>query len=253
MSNNSDGSIAKGSFAGLAILRAAFLSTSNEDTAEQALAQHLNSNESLLHPPLRVKSQQSTEQDSYYGSQGRLVITSERILYWCDTESDGTTADLVVPSECIDLHALSSSMDDENDQAALTVTNLYLQLQSDRDRSDPDFIEWTLVPICDSSEATTAALHALFEALSKLISLHPIDPNLEMDDGGDSDDMVFAPSLVETEATSDERGAMLDHLDSILVVPPDLQHPSDGVEGQFDDADEGSSDDADDDEVDAML
>jgi hypothetical protein len=170
---------------------------------------------------------------------------------------------MIVPAECIDLHAISSSASDEREETeepGEPRTSLYLQIRSESEGSNGgDLIEWTLLPHGiahpEDHERTT---QALFDSLSELISLHPIDPNDDTDDEG-GDEMIVAPPgrYCDAEATPEERQAMLERLDRILTVPPELEGP-DAVEGQFDNAedddDEGRFDDAEDeDDVDELL
>eukprot|EP00550_Attheya_septentrionalis_P000756 CAMPEP_0198288262 /NCGR_PEP_ID=MMETSP1449-20131203/6826_1 /TAXON_ID=420275 /ORGANISM="Attheya septentrionalis, Strain CCMP2084" /LENGTH=362 /DNA_ID=CAMNT_0043986375 /DNA_START=46 /DNA_END=1134 /DNA_ORIENTATION=+ len=120
----------------------------------------------------------------------------------------------------------------------------------------------------DSKENTTnnqELCQALFEALSKLASLNPVDHDTFGGGGGGSmfgmmmgmmgdnnnDELVTAWDEPEddsaaADATETEREAMLDRLDHLLVVPPEYELP-DSVEGQFDDADDDDDDDDDDD------
>jgi hypothetical protein len=260
MSNRNENSIRRREDADLSVLRAAFQSRSPE-AAYTALQQFLGQpDERILHQTILVTSrQQTTDDDSASADQivcqGRFVVTNERVIFWSDNNADG---DLVVPAECIDLHALScgDSNDDTTEQEE-SRTSLYLQIRSDSDRLDSDLIEWTVLPQEQATDDHQAATQALFDALSELISLHPIDPNGDMDDEGEDEMIVAPPSRYDDrEATLEERQAMLERLDRLLVIPAELDD-SEAVEGQFDDAeadeDEGQFDDADDDDIDALL
>ena len=126
-----------------------------------------------------------------------------------------------------------------------------------------------LSEVVADKEQHSNACQRLFEALTKLASLNPMD---DSDGGGgglfnmlslmagmgegmvnaygdsDDDDMVIrlggsSNNIVEDDASSqgapeNERQAMLDRLDNMLVVPPEYVINSDEEEGRFDDADE---------------
>lgn len=253
--------------ANLSVLRASFKSNS-EFTSKAALQQFLDPEERILHGPVHVvRRQQSTVEfepsengDVRDSCQGQFVITSERLIFWGDESEDN---DAIVPAECIDLHAIASAPADVEDEANPhqdDSTSLYLQLRSDSECSEPDLIEWTIFPQVIPPEDHEAAIQRLFDALSELISLHPIDPNDDMDDDDDEDEMIVAPPCRADggiSATLEEREAMLDRLDRLLVVPKELERHDDVAE--YDDGKsteataEGQFDDADDDEVDALL
>ena len=87
----------------------------------------------------------------------------------------------------------------------------------------------------------------LFDALCKLISLHPIEDDEDEDNhgmfsggmigGGFGDDpRLDYGEMVWAEPTPEEsdREAMLERLDNLLVVPPGLEVEDD--DGRFDDA-----------------
>jgi hypothetical protein len=264
MSNPSESNIKRGKEAELSILRAAF--QANQEAARAALDQFLDEpDERILHPAILVSNRQQTTNGDDEGISdqvtclGTLVVTSDRVIFWSD---DDGTGDLIVPAKCVDLHAMSSARggDEDTDEPEETRTSLYLQIRSDCERSSGDLIEWTLLPhglaTQEDHERTT---QTMFDALSELISLHPIDPDENMDDDGDDETVVAPPGHYgdDAEATPEERRAMLDRLDRLLVVPPELEE-TDAVEGQFDNAeddddDEGRFDDADEDAVDALL
>jgi len=142
--------------------------------------------------------------------------------------------------------------------------------ESEETEDAPPLLELTLQPKDATDTASTeVACQTLFDALSQLIALHPI---LDDDDeegpgfGGPGgmpemdDQMVWAGSIAQDtdngEATPEERQAMLERLDNILVVPPELEVHSDEdggngatsrlmVQGQFDDAEDDEDDNAD--------
>lgn len=262
MSGTSETSIRWGHAANLSVLRAAFKSNS-EFTSAAALQQFLDPEERIFHGPVHVtRRQQSTAEveravsedgDPRDSCQGRFIVSSERLIYWGDESEDN---DAIVPAECIDLHAIATASldnDDEANQVQLASTSLYIQIRSDSESSEPDLIEWTIVPQGIPPENREAAIQTMFDSLSTLISLHPIDPNDDMDE--DDDEMIVAPSYHTdggSAATIEEREAMLDRLDRLLVVPKELERECDGGKSTEDTA-EGQFDDADDDEVDALL
>ncbi|CAJ1966257.1 unnamed protein product [Cylindrotheca closterium] len=149
---------------------------------------------------------------------GNVFISSSQILFACEDASN----DVAIGATCILMHAMTEEPE----------LSIYLQLQEDG---------------CETLEATFTPLDSnmcqdFFNALCKLVSLHPCDGD---DDEGDEmfgqEDMIWAPASrgfgtdafedEERGATDDERQAMLDRLDSILVVQPEYEIQ----EGQFDD------------------
>jgi hypothetical protein len=156
---------------------------------------------------------------------GHVFITDSQVLFQCSQTQDHSVA---IDAECIVLHAQS------DDQV------LYLQLQEDPS-NDSEVMELTL------TVTTSDECERLFQALSHLISQHPVYGD-EDDDGmmGDyGEDMVVAPdehgsSQQQLLPTEEERNAMLDRLDAMLVIPPHLQDNNNTYEeaGQFDDADD---------------
>jgi Regulator of volume decrease after cellular swelling len=254
---------------------------------------------------------------------GYVMVTSQRLILCAKEACDGATTDLDIVATRIDLHALSSlsSLDSAEPQQregggngnevsshanntmqtvpAPASTAVYVQVQAQEsgvgdydDYNSPPPLEISIAPQGPDEAAVSQKCQELFDAISKLVSLHPIDPNEDDDHhhdnnsgglsammmmmmgggagvgeadhnycGADSDDnddeMIWAPSTTTTiDDTStnndDVRQAMLDRLDDLLVVPPELQlHVDDESEGdeeneataeivpgQFDDADE---------------
>ena len=68
------------------------------------------------------------------------------------------------------------------------------------------------------------------------------------DDSCEDDMIVANGNPYHREPTADERNAMLDRLDALLVVPSHLQNADQTIDGQFDDA-EGEDDDDNDDQI----
>lgn len=171
---------------------------------------------------------------------GTVFVTNTQILF-VTSELDDMEADIAVGGACILLHALSDDPE----------PSLYLQLQSE---NDDGMTEMTIF-------ASQENCQELFEALCKLIALHPIEGDDENDSGGmmmgmlsggmmggGFGDDVFADygepagewvtADTSTEATKQEREAMLERLDNMLVVAPGLEVSEDN-DGQFEDAPEG--------------
>ena len=153
-------------------------------------------------------------------------------------------------------------------------------LIAEDDAATSSLFELTLRPISRDAALVHQTSLQLFQAITTLISLHPIDPNSELDapdpecggmwfggdepimmmtggdendddsahdDSNDDDDLVIAdPRVVVVttgcEAAEDERDAMLQRLDNLLIVPPELEYDDQYCSGQFDDADDDDSD-----------
>ena len=156
-------------------------------------------------------------------ASGDVYITEKQVLFRCSQKQDHSVA---IDAECILLHAQSE------DQV------LYLQLQEDPS-NETEVMELTL------TLASSEDCQRLFEALSQLISRNPVDDD-DDDDGmmmaGEEygEDMIVAAEQnseqqAPGEATEEERDAMLNRLDALLVIPPHLQADNGG---QFDDADD---------------
>ena len=156
--------------------------------------------------------------------EGQIFVTSSQILFVAKEDVD---KDWAIGAACIVMHAMAEEPE----------LSIYLQLQEEGEQSET--IEITIIPMNpDTSQS-------IFDALCKLVSLHPIEDDDDDNEAGGQffvqDDFVCAPLAFgdgedeeERGATEEARQAMLDHLDSLLVVRPDLEI----VEGQFDDAEE---------------
>lgn len=150
--------------------------------------------------------------------------------------------------------------------------------QQEEDSSDGGDVDVYFKPMVGSGENLSQTCQLLFDSLTKLASLNPADDGGEGAGGGlfsmlammagmggqngqmggfvygdddedDNDDMVIrfggSNNLVEDNDDSDgaadeERHAMLQRLDGVLVVPPEYEIASsdEGEGGQFDDADD---------------
>ena len=200
--NDDSARLLRGPMANLDTVRAAFKSGAD---GQSVLKQYLEEDEELLLP------------DWIAVDEGAWLAVTSQCLIYCASEEK---KDAILPAEAIDLHALSQ----END--------LYVQAT---DPSTDEPIEWTF-------QFANGDHERVFEAVTKLVQLHPIHG--EDGDNDDDDEMVCAPDVENDEATEEERQAMLDHLDTLLVVPPHLQVSDDdgdegnGSEGQYDDADD---------------
>lgn len=178
-------------------------------------------------------SEEEPSDDNGTGSgimSGEVFISSSQILFACEDASN----DVAIGATCILMHAMTEEPE----------LSIYLQLQE----GSGETLEATFTPL-DSKMCQD-----FFNALCKLVSLHPCDID---DDEGDEmfgqEEMIWAPAsrgfgtnAFESEeggATEEERQAMLDHLDSILVVKAEHEFQ----EGQFDDAEQdGQYEDAED-------
>ena len=291
--NSNDCVVLRGVAAGLDLLR---VTADHPVTSTTALTQYLCNNERILYGPMSVQinigepnymegeddddeSNNNDDDSSSSPKNGQVVVTSQRLLFWTTTTNSSGGADdecqhdLMIPGICIELHAMTDD----------PTTAVYVQVRLEESSDLP--LELTIVPVASS---TTAILtqneencNALFQALSELISLHPIDPNQDSDDlvggmmsmmttmmggglgasgsldddddgNGEDDDLVYAaPSPNNGVATEEERQVMLDRLDNLLIVPPELEQQEENgnqhVDGQFDDAED--ADDSDDDDI----
>ena len=131
---------------------------------------------------------------------------------------------MAIGATCITLHAMT-----EEPELAL-----YLQLTGD---SDDDTSEVTITPLDPETSET------IFSGLCKLVANHPLEDDGDEQGGefeGFGDDLIWAPAAGFQDgedgdgATQEERDAMLERLDNMLVVAPEYQIQ----EGQFDDAEE---------------
>lgn len=254
------GHIYRGLEAELSIVRAA---STHPETRLVAIQQYMDARkeEVILHDAIAVKASLITNDDSndedresrkkdmavlssFTQEPGTLVVTTERIMFFHDNEAQAAT-DFAIDATCIELHALQ-----EDPELAV-----YIQAQDNSAREDVAPLELTIMPVTDAANTHSASCQAIFDALCKLISMHPIDPN-ENDDGpfgmmtGSDvigDEMMFYSATDATlngshgqgsEATEEERERMLQRLDDMLVVPPDLEKRSDYEGGQFSDAED---------------
>lgn len=223
-----------------------------EETSEDLIYHLGSSSVSLSLPSL-----------SFSKKLGQIFITTKRIFF-VSAENEDKASDFSMNAYCISLHALMSDPSH----------SIYCQIcdevgggtMDDNDDASVMSRELIIEPLADDDNAQDAC-QSLFKALSKLISLNPIDDDEQdgfgsggggglaamlglmtggpMVDDVDDDDMIcrIDPSQMITAANIDsldangpgasaeERRKMLERLDNVLFIPPEL-------EGQFDDADE---------------
>jgi hypothetical protein len=177
---------------------------------------------------------------------GEVYLSTSQVLFVAtpsttstSTSSSSSTEDFAIGATCIHLHAMT-------EEPELAV---YLQLtETTGFNNQEETSEVTLTPL------DPEASQVLFDGLCKLVSLNPWDLDEGEDDGpggelfGGGDDVIWAPArgggfgddYDDGAATDEERDAVLERLDNLLVVRPELEIQ----DGQFEDADEGRFDDA---------
>jgi hypothetical protein len=197
-------SIRRGEDAGLSNLRAVLTNTAsgnNSDSATQvreaALEQFLNGSkeERMLHSLLAIRasvtgSDESNDDDvddsacDFTHVAGYTAVTSEQIIFLAK-DAANAAYDIAIDAACIDLHAVQQE----------PVVAVYIQI-TDPDAVDDEAspLEMTLEPNTSStndkdadSEDPQSVSQTLFDALSALVTLHPVDPNddmMDMNTGG---------------------------------------------------------------------
>ena len=186
---------------------------------------------------LTTENHADADTENTAGVAGEVFLSESQVLFVTSSEC---RHDFAIGARCIHLHAMM-----EEPEVAI-----YLQL-SEEGRED-ESLDVTLTPLNPEES------QPLFDALCKLVSLHPIEDGDEEGNGsgglfggGDDfmsrDDLIWAPSAgfgtvagqaeeeeEDTGATEAERAAMLERLDHLLVVRPEFEIQ----EGQFDDAED---------------
>jgi hypothetical protein len=192
------------------------------DSLTTAIQQLMDEEETILFGPSDIKLIRSNqEEETAKEVFGTLLITTMSILFWA-TDKACIDHDLVVPAVCIDLHAMAEDP-----------VSIYIQVRPSSISFDDTSIELTIL----SSEEEKNEL--IFAALCKLVSLHPVDDGEDDDDGFGQDDEMIVRSSTPPPATEQDREFMLEYLDSVLVVPPELEIQDPQIaSGQFDDADD---------------
>ena len=227
---------------------------------------------SILWGPSTVETDFHEDSTSHEGGTnvlGQLVITSEQLLFWTNSSSSSINCyDLRADATCIDLHAMtnnSSEMDKADDDTS--ICGVYVQF-SDGDVCDENGYDvFREVTFCPVPFSTPRNCQTLFDAISKLVTLHPIDANDLPDresvtipgslgdhgnmwfgtepfmtadgmhsyenckDSDGNDDLVVAFNDDVGGVTSidgeTERILMLERLDRLLVVPPEFEYSDD--------------------------
>lgn len=234
MADDSPGHFYRGPEAELSVLRGA---SSNPEAFRVALLQLLDKTqeEVLLHDNMAVTvsiiapNDSVDEDDDVEGDEeaainrditeakGTLIVTSERILFWSQEESL-VDYDLDISATVLLLHALQDEPQ----------PGVYLQISIPAYSSkDDQFLQITVAPTIESSKAEHAC-KGLFDALTQLVNLHPIDDSETDDDGFFMDHRTISEKEESNgEATDEERSAMLHRLDEMLIVPPELERDTD--------------------------
>ncbi len=239
--------------------------------------------------PISAKIQNTTESqsgsESFDGIEGQIYVTTKRVLFVAKNEQ-GVSGDFSIDAQCISLHAMMSEPkssvycqltdecacndddDDDDDEELAGPTEIFFCPQIKSTSNDEQQQQQMGMDIDandnDNDDKRKELCKLLFDSLSKLINLNPVDAgddggdfgglgamlgmiaNSSCDDDNDDDDEMICridPSQMVTAwdeksqegqgASSDERNRMLERLDNMLVVPPEYE-----VDGQFDDAEE---------------
>ena len=202
---------------------------------------------------------------SFTNVRSQVFVTTKRVFFVAHDEKD-VQYDVSINAYCISLHALMTE----------PTRSIYCQLSDDvdnnamvcEDEGETIFSKEVTIEPSGDDENCDLSCQELFNALSKLISLNPMDDDdegsgsgglsamlgmmagayggeVDYDDGDDEEDddnmicridpsqMITAESIQQEGASSEERQKMLERLDNVLVVPPEFE-----VAGQFDDAEE---------------
>jgi hypothetical protein len=222
MSGEEGGSIRRGEDAGLFNLRAilsnnsnngtnsedANVNNNNSTTREAAFTQFLDASkeERIIHNLLAVQASLtgSDDDDSHANVDGEATeastaaivdftniagytaVTSEQIIFVA-RDNANAAHDLAIDAACIDLHAVQQE----------PVISVYLQITNpDAVDEEASPLELTLEAVKDDDTDkddsnddgdnldTQSVSQTLFDALSSLVELHPVDPNDDMMDMG---------------------------------------------------------------------
>lgn len=196
------------------------------DSFSIAIQQLMVENETILFGPSEVKLsliRSSEEHLEELSALGTLLITTESVLFWA-ADVTFLGCDLAVPAVCIDLHAMAEDP-----------VSVYIQVRPSSMSFDDTSIEVTIL----SAEKDRNEL--IFAALCKLVALHPVDDGEEENPGFGQDEMIVRSGT--PPVTEEDRESMLVYLDSVLVVPQELEiQESQVASGQFDDADDDDDD-----------
>ena len=215
--------------------------------------------EKLLHHLQSALVSLTLPSSSFSNVEGQVFVTTKRAFFVAH-DKQHASSDFSMNAFCISLHALMSE----------PTHSIYCQLNEEVRGSDdeegPTSKEVIIEPLCADGE-NQSSCQQIFDSLSKLISLNPMedDDDGEFGSGGgsglsamlgmmadaygggdedDDDDMICRIDTDQMATTNDtnedEEGAsaaarrkMLEKLDNVLVVPPEYD-----LDGQFDDAEE---------------
>jgi hypothetical protein len=192
-----------------------------------------DNDEALLLPEaMSVKvTLQATQTDStlvqeFKDIPGTLFITTERLVFVSSKDdNNNNNNDFSIHAACLLLHAISQD-------------GLYIQVQDVNEEKDG--FELTITPTPTTTTTLQQQQQVMFDALTKLVSLHPI---MDDDDDEEEDTIGFFNDNAVMAPPRTAREEMLQRLDEMLVVvepPPssEYHHPMVVVQGQFDDAHE---------------
>jgi hypothetical protein len=190
-----------------------------------------------------------------------LIVTTERCLFVADTFIAATAAAITsnnsirqrldnfcIDAEAIQLHAQSADP-----------VSIYLQIQEGNDdEASPK--EISIFPTTKEEADKIKTCETLFSAITRLIELHPVQEDTSADGNGMMMGMMSSimsmmqqqsttttttqaqekhlvnDGMASREVTPEDRAAMLERLDSLLVVKPGLEIEM--ADGQFEDAEE---------------
>ena len=204
---------------------------------------------------------------------GSLLVTSSRIVFAADNE--GELFDLSIDAGLVLLHAVAEGSiycqldihaDSDGQDELIEENGQIEEIEETIDEAIYDSVEiyFSLKPFGSASTDNTTKddivsddisvieeeLGQIFDALSTMIELNPDDKNDDEDEGfenegfffaADSDKIIQEVRHNDAEATDEERTAMLEKLDAMLVVPPELELDENGqriIDDQFADAEE---------------
>jgi len=219
------------------------------------------------------------QQQSSSQVQGDIIVTTKRLLFASRINEEKMT----VPPETANENAVWSSHDFVVDiqgiilHALATDPEPSLYCQFEEEQQQPVTQVYFFPPTSTCSPDPSLLLSKLFHALAMAIERNPVTMDDDDEDGllvGEESDNsdngipIFHPTQQSDGAPPEQRRAMLERLDALLVVPPDLEIHSDNddfngevgrvgrtittrkrtndgaeiVQGQFDDAEEDEED-----------
>lgn len=197
--------------------------------------------------------------------KGEVIITTRRVLFAVQEYPEQEEFDLSLDSNLIGLFALSygSAEDNDEDNAQFETAEIGEQNNSHEDENQVmgeclyiqfnlpygnQPLEMYLIP-SSAIENSKDALQELFDAFSHTAELNPPDDDDLDDDDSDQAHCGFDEEFFGLGSTRDiwnksdnddeetRREEMLNKLDNMLIIPPELE-----LGGQFDDAVEDEDD-----------